>query len=181
MYRIISALVAFGIVAKIAHRIHQKYKNRKDICEVLFTNPSSKCCSGLNDAKPCSNAYCIKRCTARIIHYIDLATEGICIAMNIFTYQPIFDALCQAQRRGVAVRVIFDNTMAKMTESKSKLLEENRMWFSAKKQKCGSTVYNYDDKLLSKLIWVFHFPFLKILKSDYSTTEMIAACTTNFA
>lgn len=131
MYRTAGTLIVIGAMAKVLHYLYRKQQNRRDICEVLFTNPSSKCCvdSKPDDGKPCTNVYCIKRIATRIIDRIDAASNNICIAMNIFTYNPIYEALCRAKRRGVAVRVIIDNIMSNMTDSKSKSLEESRMWF----------------------------------------------------
>lgn len=123
----LSFMATFGFVVAIIYRlIGKKPTPVNKICEIIFTNPSSICClNRRNKIKPCINPYCIEKCANRILYYIDSARSNICLAMNIFTYQPFCEALVNAQKRGVTVRVIFDGTMAGMSESKRPFLEKN--------------------------------------------------------
>lgn len=123
----LSSIAVLGVASTIVyHSFRRKPTPTDKICEIIFTNPSSRCCLVRDDKlKPCSNPYCIKKCAARILHFINSATSNICLAMNIFTYNPFCEALVNAHKRGITVRVIFDGTMAGMTESKLPFLEKH--------------------------------------------------------
>lgn len=127
VYGITGGLITIGLAIKLVHYIHGKHNPCKNgICEVLFTNPSSKCCQSTKpDDEPCSNSYCMRKTIGRIVHYIGMAESSVCTAMNIFTHELIYKALCEARERGVTVQVLFDSKMSFMTESKAKDLQMN--------------------------------------------------------
>lgn len=130
--------VSFVAIACIAARFYLNWYERevtpvrKEICEVVFTNPSSKCCFAKRKDQACPNAYCMKKAAGRIIHYIDSAKSSICLAMNIFTYTPFLDALVRAHKRGIIVRVVFDGTMSGQTGSNRRKLAEHGKYLHSK-------------------------------------------------
>lgn len=119
---IVAKLYLFRIKNEEESRI---IENRKDICEVLFTNPSSKCCLGYRKNRECLNTYCAKKSVARVVHFIDGAQISICVAMNIFTHRLFCEALVHAQQRGVLVRVLLDCQMAVQSSSKQHPLKQH--------------------------------------------------------
>lgn len=98
------SLGSIGLTVTVAYRLYTKISH-KDICKLIFTNPSGNCCQ----EKPttgCVNPYCIEKNSDKIIHHIDEAKSSICVAMLIFTFEPFMRALIRAHERGVTVRVL---------------------------------------------------------------------------
>lgn len=170
-------LGSVGLSVTVAYKIYSNYRqssSHKEICELLFTNPSASCCLGQKARANCANPYCIKKNSAKIIRHIEAAKHSISLAMLIFTYRQFMEALIRAHKRGVTVRVITDRGMEHSTGSTIKQLSDN-----------GKTDWNPLRKLCNFFIstQIQLYLLLQIFRSD--SIEAASAlpnipCTTNF-
>lgn len=106
------AFVACSIATDLAYHIYNTWahnRNRNKI-QIQFVNLSSSCC--LVTSRPdCCNPNCSARITERIIGYIAAAKSSIRIAMYVLTYEPFKNAVINAKRRGVNVKVLVDERL----------------------------------------------------------------------
>lgn len=87
--------------------------------DVMFMNSSSLCCIGTKQPRAdCHNKHCRLKISGRIVEAIDAAKSSIRVAMYMFSYKPLLQALIRANRRGVTVRILVDERiiMAKAIE-----------------------------------------------------------------
>ncbi|XP_034472411.1 mitochondrial cardiolipin hydrolase [Drosophila innubila] len=89
----------------------------------MIFNELSECCARNYNATPCENENCMHRNIQNVIKYIDEAKYTIDFAMYTFTVIGIMNALIEAYKRGVNIRIITDNEMLCSSGGKMSYLE----------------------------------------------------------
>ncbi|XP_031625226.1 mitochondrial cardiolipin hydrolase-like [Contarinia nasturtii] len=125
----ITGIMKFGLLAStllvstdllIGWYLRQKNRSPR-LNEVFFVMSNAlSCCphTAKEDAiKKCPNPHCKAKLSRKIIEHIDSAKHLICIAMYMFTMIHISDAVMNAKRRGVNIRIISDSSMIASSNS----------------------------------------------------------------
>ncbi|KAK2586829.1 hypothetical protein KPH14_011847 [Odynerus spinipes] len=88
-------------------------KKKKSLAEVLlFTEDSAFCRSHINSENSCNRLNCAAVNFNKLKKYLNSAKCTIDVCIYFFTSQKLGNAIIKAHKRGVAVRVIIDATMA---------------------------------------------------------------------
>ncbi|XP_043516914.1 mitochondrial cardiolipin hydrolase isoform X2 [Frieseomelitta varia] len=88
-------------------------ESRQNISEVMFfTKESSLCRTHLNGEEVCSKDNCPVQYLRKIISYMDRATRSLDVCMYFLTCQLLSNAIVNAHKRGILVRVIMDRRMS---------------------------------------------------------------------
>lgn len=144
-YYIPGILVAVVGISEVGLRVYRMIKRRREdrlhdqLTEVLMVNNhwSMKCnhndtttTSTNEGVAECWNSFCSVKIENRIVQLINSATKSINCCMYLFTILELANALNEAKRRGVIVRVITDAEMAFSSGSRiTTFVEEGNFFF----------------------------------------------------
>lgn len=109
-------------------KYYTKRAKQNQINEALFTSdrPCKDCDRQRNIN--CTNQYCYSYIISKLLSFINGARHSIYICMNIFTSQDLGEAILQAYKRGVSVKIITNETTAYATGSQIKTLHSNGLF-----------------------------------------------------
>lgn len=102
------------------------YESKQDISEVMFfTKESSFCRTHLTNKEICLKDTCSVQYLRKLENYINQAKESLDICMYMLTCQMLSNAIVNAHKRGVLVRIIMDRSMACNEAAQTALFYKN--------------------------------------------------------
>ena len=89
-------------------------------------------------------------CEGRIVKEIESAEKSVCAQVYIFTSKPISDALVQAKKRGVDVKVILDKSQEKAAYGRWPIMQKGgvKVFFDRDHEVANSKIILIDDRTI---------------------------------
>lgn len=102
-------------VVKVSNNCVKQYEDTEDSAKIFdvmfFSKDSTLCRPHLYNQKLCKKTDCAVGYFRRIIDYLDCTTDTLDVCMYFFTSLPLVEAIINAHKRGVIVRIILDESM----------------------------------------------------------------------
>ncbi|XP_044271723.1 mitochondrial cardiolipin hydrolase-like [Tribolium madens] len=103
----------------------EKWEQDRNYYHCIFiTMKNMKCLSHFNSGAECEDDNCSITHLNTLLRFLGSAKYSISLCMYMLTLRQVTDELIKAEDRGVNVRIITDNVIFKMQNSKTKLLKE---------------------------------------------------------
>ncbi|XP_054008874.1 mitochondrial cardiolipin hydrolase [Hylaeus anthracinus] len=102
------------------------HESKRKILEVMFFSIESSLCRAhaAND-KMCHKENCPVRYIRKLVNYIDCAEKSLDVCIHMLTCQSLANAIVNARKRGIAVRVILDRSKAVNDASQTAVFHSN--------------------------------------------------------
>ncbi|RLU22484.1 hypothetical protein DMN91_004762 [Ooceraea biroi] len=97
-----------------------KARHKRKIFEVMFfSKESARCRPHIDLNAPCGRKDCAVEHLRKLVQYLDSATETLDVCMYFFTCPLLATAIVRAHKRGVLVRMVVDESMARNGDSQA--------------------------------------------------------------
>ena len=116
-------------------------KPKANISEVMFfSKDSSLCRAHINSKEACLKEDCAARYMRRLESYLNRAEQSLDVCMYIMTCESLSNAIVNAYRRGVVVRIIIDGRMSGNDYAQTAVFHKNGI--AIKMQSSDNTMHH---------------------------------------
>ncbi|KAJ6638764.1 hypothetical protein Bhyg_11502 [Pseudolycoriella hygida] len=105
LLKILNCAIA-AVITTLTVKKLMKFVKPKRIEQVLFANNASGCCSDFSNDNSCGSRYCLNKNVRLIVNLINQCQYSVCLALYSLDLHEVTEAILNAQRRKIDVKII---------------------------------------------------------------------------